>query len=108
MATILTSTLTKSVGTSAVSVYTVPSSTTATVLGLNLANITTVSSLVDIYVVRGTDNFYILKGGEVPVGGALVAMGGEQKHVLIAGDDLRVQSNQVASIDVMTSLMASS
>lgn len=107
MANTFTSTLTRSVGTSAMSVYTVPALTTSTILGLNLANTTLISTLVDIFVVRGSDNFYLLKGGEVPVGGALVAVGGEQKHVLIAGDDLRVQANQVASIDVILSLMVS-
>lgn len=107
MANNFTSTLTRSVGTSAMSVYTVPALTTSTIIGLNLANTTLVSTLVDIFVVRGADNFYLLKGGEVPVGGALVAVGGEQKHVLIAGDDLRVQANQVASIDVILSLMVS-
>lgn len=107
MATTFTSTLTKSVGTTPVSVYTVPSSTVTTIIGLNLANITTVSALVDIFIVRGGNSIFLLKGGEVPVGGALVAVGGEQKHVLIANDDLRVQSSEPLSIDVIASLMVS-
>ena len=55
-------------GTSEVSVYTVPSSTTTTVIGLTCANVTSTSPiLVDIrvYDSSGTAHYYVVKAAEV-------------------------------------------
>ena len=65
-------------GTSEVSVYTVPSSTTSTVIGLTCANITTTSPIkvsIRVYDNSGTAHYYIVKDEEVFTGGTLVAVG---------------------------------
>ena len=50
-------------------------------------------------------HFFIVKNAEVFEGGALVAVGGDQKVVLEAGDIIKVASNTASSIDVVISYM---
>lgn len=85
------------------SVYTTPSATQTTVIGLNIANTDTSAASVDIQVTSGATTVYILKGAPVPVGGALVAVGGDQKLVLEAADVLKVTST--VTVDVAVSVL---
>ena len=105
MASTFKSSVAKSVGTSANSIYTVPSVTTTTVIGWNLCNITTNPVTVDLYFTRSSVDYYILKGSTVPVGGALVPVGGEQKLVLQAADVLKVLSSAASSVDATVSYL---
>jgi len=105
MASTFKSSVAKSVGTSANSIYTVPSVTTTTVIGWNLCNTTTNPVTVDLYFTRSSVDYYILKGSTVPVGGALVPVGGEQKLVLQAADVLKVLSSAATSIDATVSYL---
>ena len=96
------------VGTSEVSVYTVPSSTTTTIVGLSCANTTTTSPIK--VGIRGFDrsastHAYVVKNAEIFEGGALVAVGGDQKLVLETGDIIKVVSDTGNSIDVIVSYM---
>ena len=98
-------------GTSEVSVYTVPSSTTTTVIGLTCANVTSTSPVkvsIRVYDSSGTAHFFIVKNAEVFEGGALVAVGGDQKLVLETGDIIKVQSDTASSIDTIVSVMEQS
>ena len=52
----------------------------------------------------GTD-YYIVKTATVPVGGALVPIGGDQKLVMEAADVLKVVSSAASSADVIASLL---
>ena len=95
-------------GTSEVSVYTVPSSTTTTVIGLTCANITATSPIladIRVYDSSGTAYYYVVKNAEVYTGGALVAVGGDQKLVLETGDLIRVVSDTASSVDTIVSVM---
>lgn len=85
------------------SVYTTPSATQTTVIGLNVANTNASAASVDIQVTSGATTVYILKGAPIPVGGALVAVGGDQKLVLEAADDLKVTST--VTVDVVVSVL---
>jgi hypothetical protein len=85
------------------SVYTTPSGTQTTVIGLNIANTNASAASVDIQVTSGATTVYILKGAPVPVGGALVAVGGDQKLVLEAADVLKVTST--VTVDVAVSVL---
>lgn len=105
MASTFKSSVAKSVGTSANSIYTVPSVTTTTIIGWNLCNTTTNPVTVDLYFTRSSVDYYILKGSTVPVGGALVPVGGEQKLVLQAADVLKVLSSAATSIDATVSYL---
>ena len=51
------------------------------------------------------DNVYILKDAIVPVGSALVAVGGDQKIVMNASDVLKVTASQASAADVTLSIL---
>jgi len=98
-------------GTSEVSVYTVPSSTTTTVIGLTCANVTSTSPIkvsIRVYDSSGTAHFFVVKNAEVFEGGALVAVGGDQKLVLETGDIIKVVSDTASSVDTIVSVMEQS
>ena len=93
------------IGTTATTVYTTPSATTSTVIGLTVANVITTPITVDIVVTISAVNYYIIKNAVVPVGGTLIPIGGEQKLVLQAGHLVRVVSNTAVSADVIVSVL---
>ena len=98
-------------GTSEVSVYTVPSSTTTTVIGLTCANVTSTSPVkvsIRVYDASATAHFYVVKNAEIFEGGALVAVGGDQKLVLETGDIIKIISDTASSIDTIVSVMEQS
>lgn len=105
MANNFTSYANKDVGTSAATVLTVAVSTQTTVIGLSCANTTSSPVTTDVYFTRSSVNYYLIKGATVPVGGALVVVGGDQKVVLTVGDVLKVVSSAAASLDVVTSVL---
>ena len=95
-------------GTSEVSVYTVPSSTTTTVIGLTCANVTSTSPInadIRVYDSSGTAHYYVVKSAEIYTGSSLVAVGGDQKLVLETGDIVKVKSDTASSIDTIISVM---
>ena len=95
-------------GTSEVSVYTVPSATTTTVIGLTCANVTSTSPVkvsIRVYDNSGTAHFFIVKNAEVFEGGSLVAVGGDQKLVLETGDQIKITASASSSADVIVSYM---
>ena len=98
---------TQNVGTTKVSVYTVPAATSATVIGLSLANIltTTEVALVDVKVSKSGVETFLIRNAPIAPGGSLIVIGGEQKVVLQTTDILKIQSSVAASIDVFTSLL---
>lgn len=95
------------VGTSQTSVYTVPSATTTTVIGLTVANTHTAAITVDIQVTDSSSatTVYLLKGATIPAGGGLVPIGGDQKVVLEQSDVLSVTSDTASSADVIVSVL---
>jgi hypothetical protein len=105
MANTFTRYLNKNVGTSAASVVTVGAATQTTIIGLSFANTTTSPITVSAYItVSGTD-YYLITNATVPVGGALIAVGADQKVVLVTGDVLKVVSSAATSCDVVTSVL---
>lgn len=97
----------RNVGTSltAVGGYTVGGGTTTTIIGLNLANTTTAPVTVDVTLNDSVNDCYLLKGAVVPVGGALAAIGGDEKVVLIANDSIKVKSSAASSLDAVMSIL---
>ncbi len=95
------------VGTSAVDVYTAGSGIQATVIGMTVANIVAspVSASVIIYNAAGANTVHMVKEATVATGGTLIAIGGEQKLVLEAGDRVRVQMSAASSGDVILSIL---
>ena len=97
----------RQIGTSltAIESYTVGGSTETTVIGLTISNTTTSVIEVDATLNDGSNDFYIVKDAPVPAGGSLVAVGGDQKVVLMPGDSIKVKSDTATSADVIMSIL---
>jgi len=94
------------VGTGAATIYTCPSATSTTIIGLSVANITSSSISVDVQLENNDgDNIYLVKAAPVPVGSSLVVVGGDQKVVMEASDILKVISSAATSADVALSIL---
>tara|TARA_X000001382_G_scaffold121226_2_gene103351 strand:+ start:518 stop:847 length:330 start_codon:yes stop_codon:yes gene_type:complete len=94
------------VGTSPATIYTCPSATQTTVIGLTVANIVTSQILISVQLENNDgDNVYLIKDAPVPVGSAIVPVGGDQKVVLEASDILKVTSDTATSADVTLSIL---
>jgi len=91
-----------SVGTSPVTVYTVPSSTTAVLIGCNIANRTASSINVDVQL----GSTYIVKGAPVPAGSALSVLDG--KIIAETTETIVVTSDTASSADVILSALEQS
>lgn len=105
MANTFKSYFSKNVGTSAASVYTCPSATQTTIIGLSMANTSAAPITTDAYITRSAVNYYLVKGATVPIGGSLVIVGGDQKVVMQASDVLYVVNSAATSGDCATSLL---
>lgn len=107
MANTFTRKTSRSIGTTPVSVgsYTVGSGVTATVIGLSVANRTGTGVSANVYHTDGSNNTYVVYNAPVPAGGTLIAVGGDQKIVLTAGDSIVVQSTSATSVDAIMSVL---
>ena len=105
MANVFKNQFSKDVGTSAATIYTGPSSTATTIIGMTVANTTSSTITVDVYITSSAVDYYLVKGASVPVGGSLVPVGGDQKVVIETGDVLKVVSSAATSADVVVSLL---
>ena len=86
--------------------YTCPSSTETTIIGLNIANILTVSITVTVELLDGGSTItHVVKDAIVPVGSSLVAVGGPQKIVMNATDVLKVYGSQANCCDAVMSVL---
>ena len=88
-----------SVGTGATTTYTVPSATTAIMMGCNLANRTTSQIAEDVQVA----GVYLVKGAPIPANSALGVLDG--KIILEAADTVVVTSDTASSADVIVSVL---
>ena len=99
-----------SLTTSLAAYYTVPAGTTAVVLGISLANITSSSVTADVLVVSDTAdvetnaNSYLGKSLPVPSGGTLEIMQGN-KLVLQTTDASQAKASATSSVDLLISVM---
>jgi hypothetical protein len=107
MANTFKNSITGSIGTTNTIVYTTPSQTSATVIGVSVANV--VSNNISVSV-RLTDTstsktVYLVKDALLVPGGSAVLVGGEQKLVMEATDNLSVVSSAASSVDVIVSVL---
>lgn len=93
------------VGTTTTTVYTAPSATTSTIIGLTIANTYTAPVYVNVWLSTGGVDYYLIKAAAVPLGGALVPVGGDQKVVLEAADSIKISSSAASSVDVIVSAL---
>ena len=95
----------RNVGISQSTVITAGATAQTSVIGLCCANTTNTAVTIDIYLTRSSTNYYIVKGATVPQGGSLVAVGGDQKLVLQANDQINVVASTASCIDVILSAL---
>ena len=94
------------VGTSPTNAYVCPASTSTTVIGLSLSNISASQITVSAELaINGGDTARLVKDAPIPVGSSLVVVGGDQKVVLNASDAIKITSSAVSSVDVITSYL---
>ena len=91
-----------SVGTSAVTTYTVPASTTSVTIGLTVANTTAGQIKIDVQAA----GVYVIKDAPIPAGSALSVLDG--KIILETTDTVVVTSDTATSADVILSVLEQS
>lgn len=101
----------RSIGNPLTTVHTGPAVTQTTVIGMTVTNRTAAAINVCVSINDGAETYIVggptvaTMGADVPVGGALVVVGGDQKLVLEAGDLLKVESDTASSADVVVSVL---
>ena len=107
MANTFKNSITGSIGTTGVPVYTAPAATTSTIIGVSVANVISTNITV---TVQATDtssgkSAYLVKNALIPAGSSVTLVGGEQKVVLEASDFLAVTSSAATSADVIIAIL---
>jgi hypothetical protein len=107
MANFFRNSITGSIGTSGVIAYQVPTATTTTVIGVNVANTSTQNISVSVMArdTSGNKTVYLVKDALIVQGSSTVLIGGEQKLVLETLDFLSVTSSLANSADVIVSVL---
>ena len=96
-------------GASQTGAYTVAASTTTTVIGFSITNVT--SSSVDVDVAIGTTmanvttDVALASSVPIPSGSTLVLFGGDQKLNMVTGDLIKIKSSANSSVDVVMSVL---
>lgn len=88
-----------SIGTTETTVYTVPASTTAVIIGLNVANVETDQIKISVEL----NSVYLVKDVPIPAGSALAVLDG--KIIAETGDTISVTSDTADSADVVVSVL---
>ena len=102
MPNVLTNYTSANIGTSPVTLYTVPASTTGTIVGLQVANTTASQVDVDVQVA----GVYLVKGAPIPANSALSLLDG--KLVVKTTETVVVTSNAATSVDAILSVLEQS
>ena len=106
MATAFKNSITGIIGTESRRIYKCPAGTTATVIGLSLANISGSEATGNVIIKANTSfQAHIIKDAPIPVGGALIVIGGDQKVVLEATDAIKIRSNTINSMNAVLSYL---
>ena len=99
--------LSQNIGTTPTQVgsYTVAANTTVVVVGLTVTNKTGSSISANVFINDGAANTYVTANAPISSGASLVAVGGDQKVVLLTGDKIYVESSASSSIDAVLSIL---
>lgn len=105
MANTFKSTANANIETSGNTIYTCPTATQTTLIGMTIANKTTGTVTANIHLRRSGVDYVVLANVPILSGSTLVPIGGEQKLVLQAADELRANVSTNNSVDVIASLL---
>lgn len=92
----------KNVGTTAQTITTMTATTA--LVGVSATNVTVAPVTVDLYYTRSGTDYYLAKNVPVPLGAAIVIIGGQVKHFLLNADVLKIVCSAVNGVDVTTSV----
>ena len=93
--------LTRETGTSAVDALGGAANSYDTLISVRMANITTSTIAVDVYLRRSSANYYLIKNASIVSGGSLELIAGGSKIVHASGDQLYVISDTASSLDTV-------
>jgi hypothetical protein len=105
MANTFKSNVAANIVTSGNTVYTCPSATQTTLIGLTLSNKSAGTITANVYVRRSSTDYSVISNAPILTGSTLVPIGGEQKVVLQAADELKITTSANSSLDVIASLL---
>jgi hypothetical protein len=105
MANSFKSNVAANVVTSGNTVYTCPSATQTTIIGLTLSNKGASTVTANVYLTRSAVDYSIISNVPILTGSTLVPIGGEQKVVLQAADSIKVTASANGSLDCVASLL---
>jgi hypothetical protein len=105
MANTFKSNLAANIVTTGNSVYTCPSATQTTIIGVTLSNKSSGTVTANVFLTRSAVDYSIISNAPILSGSTLVPIGGEQKVVLQAADVLKVTTSANGSLDVIASLL---
>ena len=96
-----------SIGITETIVYSTPSATTSTVIGVSVASRAQQNINVDVrmYDSSASKNVVLCSGSLIPPGSNIILVGGEQKVVLEASDYLTLRSSIASSADIVVSVL---
>lgn len=86
-------------------VYTCPSATQTTLIGLTIANKSNGTVTANAYLRRSSVDYAIIANVPILNGSTLVPIGGDQKVVLQAADELKITTSANNAVDVIASLL---
>ena len=105
MANTFKSNLAENIVTTGNTVYTCPSATQTTLIGLTLSNKSSGTVTANVYVTRSAVDYSIISNAPILAGSSLVPIGGDQKVVLQAADSVKITVSANASVDTVVSLL---
>ena len=91
--------------TSGTTVYTCPSATQTTLIGLTISNKSNGSITANAYLRRSSVDYSIISNAIIVSGSTLVPIGGDQKVVLQAADELKITTSANNAVDAIASLL---
>ena len=105
MANTFKSNVSANIVTSGNTIYTCPSATQTTLIGMTLSNKSAGIVTANVYLTRSSIDYSLISNAPILTGSTLVPVGGDQKVVLQAADVLKVTTSANGSVDVITSLL---
>ena len=105
MANTFKSNLAANIVTTGNTVYTCPSATQTTLIGLTLSNKSSGTVTANVYVTRSAVDYSLISNAPILAGSSLVPIGGDQKVVLQAADSVKITVSANASVDTVVSLL---
>jgi hypothetical protein len=105
MANSFKSTANVNIQTSGNTVYTCPSATQTTLIGMTISNKSAGTITANVYLTRSAVDYSIISNAPILTGSTLVPIGGDQKVVMQAADGIKVTTSVNNAVDTIVSLL---